>query len=150
MGVALAAPIPVVATMLYCLTSPVCHLEEAGFRRYRVYDVIMLSVSVCVACLIGAVAGWAAPSQSAFAAGRNVAFLAGLALVTRVFIGVGSSVVPVAWLITVFMTGSLMPDQVRVWAIIPDPVTSVSALAASAVLFAVGCLMHLMSRKVIS
>jgi hypothetical protein len=149
-GVALAAPIPVVATMLYCLTSPAPHLEEAGYRRYRLYDVTVLAACVGVACLMGAVTGWVALSESALAAGRNVAFLAGLALVTRVFIGVGSSVVPVAWLITVFLTGSLMPDQVRPWTVIPEPVASPHALAVSGALFALGCLMHLTSRKVIS
>ncbi|MFC9499853.1 hypothetical protein [Streptomyces sp. NPDC056982] len=149
-GVALAAPIPVVATMLYCLTSPAPHLEEAGYRRHRLYDVTVLSACVGVACLMGAATGWVAASSSAFAAGRNVAFLAGLALATRVFIGVGSSVVPVAWLITVFLTGPFMPEKVRAWTVIPEPVSSAHALTVSAGLFALGCFMHLTSRKVIS
>jgi hypothetical protein len=149
-GVALAAPIPVVATMLYCLTSPTPHLEEAGYRRHRLYDVTVLILCVASACVLAAVTGWAATSESALAAGRNVAFLTGLALVTRVFIGVGSSVVPVAWLITVFATGSLMPDGARSWTIVPEPAASWHALTMSAALFTLGCLMHLTSRKVIS
>ncbi|MEU0525995.1 hypothetical protein [Streptomyces niveus] len=139
----LLAPVPLCATLMFSLESRLPEGESTGVRQVAVLDAGLVLFTVALAVLAASFLGLALDAEAAPAAGRNVAFLAGLMLCTRALIGPPAVMAPVAWIFAVIFLGLRGGGRAEFWTVLPASADDLHAsLAAGAALIA-GTALHI-------
>jgi hypothetical protein len=142
--------VPIVATTTVglCLDSRLENAEVSGIRPVRLFDCLLVAFVVAVVCIIGLGIGLMLGSKLAMEMGRDTAFLVGLMLSARTWIGPSASMVPLGWIAAVALAGFRRPNDPYFWTVIAEPLGNPVAALASGAVFGVGllCLIY-RSRK---
>ncbi|MER6441922.1 hypothetical protein ABT275_37135 [Streptomyces sp. NPDC001185] len=137
-ALSLFVPISIVAGLTYSLESRIAAAEVAGTRSVVRMDISFILAVVAVSGMVAFVIGQATTDPQTDATGRNVAFLTGLMLCGRVFVGDRAVLIPVAWTLSVVLTGFRPTGDPYPWTIIPEIASSPFAAAVAAVTLAIG------------
>ncbi|UED86293.1 hypothetical protein [Streptomyces profundus] len=138
----LMAPIPVVAALELSLGSRLVEAEETATRRVRALDAGLV-IGVCATALaVGGAVHLLAGNDHAVASGRNVAFLTGLLLCVRVFVGQPAIAAPVLWVFAVIFVGYSGGGHWAFWTVLPKPGGDAPAALAAMLALTIGLLLH--------
>ncbi|MBB1244964.1 hypothetical protein GL263_15515 [Streptomyces durbertensis] len=131
-------PLIVCLAVLYCLERRLSAAELTGVRPVELADRALVLVVGVMVLLAGAVLNALQNMPTAIAAGRNVLFLTGLALVVRArFGGVVAASAAAGWLFLTTMAGLRSPEDPYPWAILLEPPAHpLAAFVTAAVLMA--------------
>ncbi|MEU8877138.1 hypothetical protein AB0D24_39605 [Streptomyces javensis] len=140
----LMAPVPLCATLMFSLESRLTEGESTGVRRVAVLDAGLVLSTVALAVVAASFLGLALDADAAPAAGRNVAFLAGLMLCTRAFIGPPAVMAPVAWIFAVIFLGLRGGGRAEFWTVLPASAADVHAFFAAGAALTVGTALHIL------
>ncbi|MFG1811198.1 hypothetical protein [Streptomyces sp. NPDC049040] len=146
-ALSLFVPIPLVAALMLCLESRLTAAEISGVRAVAVLDAALVVVTVAAAVAVGMAVDAAFDAGPAGAAGRNTAFLTGLMLCGRAFVGERAVMIPVAWLLLVVLVGFRSTGDPRPWTVVPEPLGAVHATIGTLLVFCVGMLAHLYTSR---
>ncbi|UUU24691.1 hypothetical protein [Streptomyces sp. DSM 40750] len=138
----LLAPIPLTTGLFFCLESRLEHQEGTSVRPVRALDMYLILSSAFLAFALAALLEMTGGSHHSLAAARNVLFFVGLLLIFRPVLGQGTSVLPMAWVCVVFLTGYRSPRDPYPWSIIPEPLGAVHAWIGALGAFGLGTLFH--------
>lgn len=103
-----------------CLESRLPAPETTGVRPVGRWDGLVAFLAVVTATLLGFLASSAGAGSQAQVAGRNTAFLVGLALAVRPFAGQLAAPALVAWPMAVVLFGFHGANQPYHWTILPE------------------------------
>jgi hypothetical protein len=134
---ALLLPVPVCAGVLVCLDSRLHEAEETSVRSPLPLDLALVTGTVAAVGLLAAVVESFAPSRAADEAARNTAFLLGLALVTRPWVGMRATLPPVAWVMAVAVAGYHLGHPLA-WTVIARPPSDPPAALGAGVALLLG------------
>lgn len=149
-SVALAffTPLLVVGAVGQCLDARLLSAELTGLRPVRWMDTALVVAATSVVLAGAMAAATLLDATAAAQAGRNTAFLAGLLLLGRGFVGRAAIMTPLCWVFAVVFFGRESGTSYHGWAVTGQGASSVSAAVVAAVVFAAGLLVnHYLSRK---
>ncbi|GAA3861680.1 hypothetical protein [Streptomyces sedi] len=138
----LMAPIPLCAALELSLGSRLAEAEETATRRVRALDAGLVLGVCALALAVGGAVHLLTGDTYAVAAGRNVAFLTGLLLCARVFVGQAAIAAPVLWIFAVIFAGFSRGGHAAFWTVLPEPNGDLPAALAACLALASGLLLH--------
>jgi hypothetical protein len=131
-------PVVVVSGLLHCLDSRLPAAEVSGVRPVALMDAALSVITVLVASAAGVCVAALVADRDAATVGRNTAFLIGIALLARAFIGQRAALIPVSWLMTVVFLGFRTRLDPYPWTVLPEPVGAPHAAAGAALALVAG------------
>ncbi|MFF5567593.1 hypothetical protein ACFY7Z_20925 [Streptomyces sp. NPDC012623] len=135
----LFAPITICVALLVCLDRRLPKAELTGVRPVVTADRLLVLATSAASLGAGALVSEVAGAPSALAAGRNVLFLTGLALLVRAWLSTTAAGVTAAgWVALVLVAGFRNAHSPRPWAVVPQPVSDPLAACASVALLVAG------------
>ncbi|WP_149563107.1 hypothetical protein [Streptomyces cacaoi] len=134
----LFTPVPVVATLVWCLDNRLPEAEASAVRSTAVADTA-LAVAVCaVASGVGTAVALLSGSTAAVATGRDTAFLAGIVLCLRPPAGQAAVLAAPAWLVVVVFFGLPSAGPPPVWTVVGHSAAAPLPLTATLLAFVAG------------
>lgn len=141
---ALLVPIPVCAGLMLCLDTRLDPAEDSGVRPMALLDGALALATLLVAAALAAVTGALVDSAAADEAGRNTAFLCGLALCLRPLLGVRAVFAPVLWIMAVAEAGYHWGHPLA-WTVIARPLSDPYAAVGTTVVAVAGLAAHVLT-----
>jgi hypothetical protein len=142
----LMVPVPLCAAMVMSLDARLPDAEDTGTRFIGLYDAGLVVLVVGSAVLLGWAMGETLDSPAALSAGRNSAFLTGLTLSVRPFVGPPAVMAPIVWIFAVIFFGFDQARQPHFWTVLPEESDHPIAMAAAIWVLAVGLILHITIR----
>lgn len=136
-------PVVLLVALGRCLDNRLPAPENSGARPVHLLDLALLTAVLLAATLVGCLVGALLDSDTAWTLGRNTAFLTGLMLCARVFVGAPAILLPVAWIMAVTLVGFRTWTDPYAWAVMPEPLSSPHAALAAGLLLIAGMLAQL-------
>ncbi|MDB1090167.1 hypothetical protein PJ985_21660 [Streptomyces sp. ACA25] len=134
----LFAPLLVCLALLWCLSRRLHSWERTTVRPLALHDAGCLAATAACAAALSLLAGHITDSGLTSAAGRNVLFLTGTALLVWALAGpYAAGMAPVCWVMAVTLFGYSGP-QGRSWSVIALPADHRAAAVVAVLVFAAG------------
>jgi hypothetical protein len=141
---ALLVPIPVCAGLILCLDTRLDAAEDSGVRPVLLLDGALILATLLAAAVLATLVGSLADSRAAYEAGRNTAFLCGLALCLRPLLGVRAVFAPVVWIMAIAEAGYHYGHPLA-WTVVARPLSDPYAATGTAVIALGGLTAHLLT-----
>ncbi|ANW18898.1 hypothetical protein [Streptomyces clavuligerus] len=146
-ALSLFVPVPLVAGLALCLESRLPAAETTGVRPVFGLDAALAAGVAAVAVAVSALAGAVIGDTVTMAVGRNTLFLTGLMLIARARFGQPGTLLPMAWIMLVCLTGFRPGNDAYPWTVIPEPLGAPHAAAAAVLMFALGLTVQIRSAR---
>ncbi|WP_282702406.1 hypothetical protein [Streptomyces sp. CC219B] len=140
------APVVITSALAQSLAHRVPEIEKTARRNTRLLDSALITTTVAVAAMAVWALGDASRSQEVLMAARNVVFLTGLMVLTRVLHEQAAVMAPVTWVFAVIFLGHRDPYRPWPWAVTLHPPGSLPTLALCLAVFGAGITAHVRHR----